>query len=81
MNTIELPNNGNLEDAQFVCKNWKVTDTNNTNYKVIGIGEEKATYKYELMRRICALGNAGGGILFLGVNEETLKVEGIKLNS
>ena len=32
------------------------------------------------MRRICALGNTGGGILFWGVNELTSKVQGINLS-
>ena len=40
-NEIELPNSGNLEDAKFVCKNWKITDANNSNAKVIGIGEKR----------------------------------------
>ena len=65
---IELPNSGNLDEATFVCENWKITDTNNANAKVIGIGEKKGRYKYELMRRMCALGNAGGGIIFWGIN-------------
>ena len=38
---IELPNTGNLDEATFVCENWKITDTNNANAKVIGIGEKK----------------------------------------
>ena len=33
------------------------------------------------MRRICALSNAGGGILLWGINEETLGVDGIKLTA
>ena len=73
-NQIELPNSGDLVEAEFQFKGWKVTDANNTNAKIIGIGEEKGKYKYEMMRRMCALGNAGGGILFWGVNEDTLKV-------
>ena len=63
-----MPNTGNLEDAEFVYKNWKITDANNYNSKVIAICEDKGEYKYELMRRMCALGNAGGGILFWGIN-------------
>ena len=76
-----LPNSGNLDEAYFLYKNWKVTDANNSNSKVIGIEEDKGRNKYELMRRICALGNAGGGILFWGINEETLRVDGIKLTA
>ena len=68
-NEIELPNSGNLDEATFLYKNWKISDTNNTNAKIMGVGEAKGKNKYELMRRICALGNAGGGILFWGVNE------------
>ena len=75
----KLQNNGNLDEAEFLYKNWKVTDVNNSNTKVIGIGEEKGKYKYALLRRINALGNAGGGILFWGVNEKTKRVEGIKI--
>ena len=75
----ELPNTGNLDEATFVFKNWKVSDANNANAKVMGVGEKKGKNKNELLRRICALGNAGGGILFWGINEETLEVEGIKL--
>ena len=67
-NEVELPNTGNLDEATFLYKNWKISDTNNTNAKIMGIGEAKGKNKYELMRRMCALGNAGGGILFWGVN-------------
>ena len=38
---IELPNSGNLDEAEFVYRNWKITDANNSNAKVIGVGEEK----------------------------------------
>lgn len=31
------------------------------------------------MRRMCALANDGGGILFWGIDPETYIVEGIKL--
>ena len=79
-NEIELPNSGNLEDAEFVYKSWKITDANNSNAKVIGIGEKRGKYKYELMRRICALGNAGGGMLFWGINEDTYEIEGMALS-
>ena len=75
---MELPNSGNLDEAEFLYHNWKLTDINNTNAKVIGIGEKKGKNKYEIMRRVCALGNAGGGILFWGINEETHRVEGIQ---
>ena len=40
-NEIELPDSGNLDEATFLYKNWKVTDVNNSNTKIIGIGEEK----------------------------------------
>lgn len=66
--TIELPNSGNLKEAEFVYQNWKATDINNSSAKVIAVAEEKGSYKYELMRRICALGNVGGGILIWGAN-------------
>ena len=65
---VKLPNIGNLEEAEFVYKNWKITDVNNSTKKILGISEKRGEYKFELMRRMCALGNAGGGILFWGVN-------------
>ena len=43
---IELPDSGNLDEATFLYKNWKLTDVNNTNAKIIGIGEKKGEYKY-----------------------------------
>ena len=67
-NEIFLPKSGNLDEATFLYRNWKATDANNTNAKVIGIEENRGKNKYELMRRICALGNAGGGILIWGIN-------------
>ena len=76
----KLQNSGNLEEAEFLYRNWKLTDANNANAKIFAIGERKGKYKYEIMRRICAIANAGGGILFWGVNEQTNRVEGIKLN-
>lgn len=66
---IELPNLENLAEATFVYNNWKITDTNNTNSKIIFVGQKKGKNKNELMRRICALGNAGGGILLMGINQ------------
>ena len=45
-NEIHLQNSGNLEDAEFLYKNWRITDTNNTNAKVIGVGEKKGRNKY-----------------------------------
>lgn len=71
---IEIPNTGNLEDAEFLYKNWKLTDSNNTNAMLSCIGEEKGKKKFELMKRICALANIGGGILFWGINEGLRKV-------
>ena len=71
---IELPNSGNLKEAEFFYHNWKTTDINNSNAKVMVIGEDRGAYKYELMRRVCALGNAGGGILIGGVNEDTHRI-------
>ena len=65
---IALPNVGNLEEAEFVHYGWKITGTNSTDIKVIPIGQQTFRSKVKMMRRICALGNAGGGILFLGVN-------------
>lgn len=35
---IELPNLENLAEATFVYNNWKITDTNNTNSKIIFVG-------------------------------------------
>ena len=79
MSTAKLQNTGNLDETEFLYKNWRITDSNNTNAKVIGIGEKKGKYKYALLRRINALGNAGGGILFWGINEKTKRVEGLKI--
>ena len=67
-NKIELPDTGNLDEATFLYKNWKITDANNTNAKVVGIGEKKGKNRNEMMKKIFALGNAGGGILFWGIN-------------
>ena len=78
-NEIELPNVGNPSDAEFLYEKWKLTDANNSNAKIYCIGEKKGKNKFELLRKICALGNAGGGILFWGVNENTNRVEGISL--
>ena len=36
---IELPNSGDLVEAEFLFSGWKVTDANNTNAKIIGVGE------------------------------------------
>ena len=44
-NEVELPSTGNLDEATFLYKNWKITDVNNTNAKVIGIGEKKGKNK------------------------------------
>ena len=71
---IKLPNTGNLEDAEFLYKDWKLTDINNSGAIVRYIGTNKGKYKFELMRRICALANAGGGILLWGIDESTAKV-------
>ena len=71
---MELPNTGNLEDAEFLHQGWKPTDSNNSSAIVCCIGTNKGKYKFELMRRICALANAGGGILLWGIDESTAKV-------
>ena len=64
-----LPKIGALDEVEFVYKNWKISDANNSSHKVIGIAEKKGKYKLELLRRIFALANVGGGILFWGINE------------
>ena len=46
METIKLPNTGNLQEAEFVVWDWKITDGNNTNAKVVGIGKKKGKYQY-----------------------------------
>ena len=74
MNEVELPNPEKLDKAEFVYKNYKITDVNNTHAKIVGIREKRGRYKYELLRRIVALGNAGGGMLFWGVHEHTNRV-------
>lgn len=61
-------------------KNAKITDLNNSCAKVVGLGEKKGRFKDEQLKRICALANAGRGILVWGVNEETDRVEGIKMD-
>ena len=73
-----LPNTGSLDKAEFLYKNWKISDANNSNAKIIGVGGKRGRYKNELLRRICALGNAGGGILFWGLNPDNGRVQGIK---
>ena len=65
---VELPNSGNLKEGEFVYHNWKATDVNNLSVKVIAVGEEKGSYRYELMKRICALANDGGNILIYGAS-------------
>ena len=48
--------------------------------RVVGVDLKTGKNKYELLRRICSLGNLGGGILCWGIDCNN-KVEGIKLNS
>ena len=66
-----LQNSSNLEEANFVYKNWKITELNNSSAKVVTLGEKKGRFKHEHLKRICALANVGKGIMVWGVNEET----------
>ena len=43
---IQLPDSGNLDEATFLYRNWKATDVNNSNAKVIGIEENRGKNKY-----------------------------------
>ena len=55
-------------------KQLRIKMSNNFDIKIIGIGSAKGKHRWLLLRRICALANAGGGILFWGVNEETHEI-------
>ena len=68
MNKVKLLDPKKLKEAKFAYKNYKITDVNNANTKIVGIRGSRGRYKYELLRRIIALGNAGGGILFWGIH-------------
>ena len=65
-------------------QNWFIINEKLGTPTIQGQGDgswrEKGSYKYELMRKICTLGNARGGILIWGTNYDTFRIEEIKVN-
>ena len=74
-----VPETGCLALAEFFYKGWKTTHSNNSNTNVVGVDFRTGRKMYQLLGRICALCNGGGGIVLWGVDPETLCAEGISL--
>ena len=68
-----------LEKNQFFYRNWKLTLTNNSQTGAAGVDWKTGKNKYELLRRICCLGNQGGGVLCWGISRDNM-IEGLKLS-
>ena len=76
-----LPNTYCLAETKFFRKGWKTTHSNNSDTYVVGADfEETGKKMHQLLGRICALCNGGGGIVLWGVDPETLCAKGISLN-
>ncbi len=58
---------------------WKVSQGIN-NIEWIGISKFNSKRNYEIVKRICALANIGGGVLLVGVDEKNRTIKGFKIN-
>lgn len=50
------------------------------NIEWIGISKFRSKRNYEIVKRICALANIGGGVLLVGVDESEKRVQGLKIS-
>ena len=69
-----------MDETTFFYKNWKVSQPTNPFTKFVGVSAKRGRNRNELMKRISAFCNTTGGILLWGVDSETHRVEGVKLN-